>query len=291
MYYFHLSPEVGKGSGFIAELPVSRVEKKVVLMTCNHVLPSLAVAQKASIYFGRSSKKSQGTTIEGHELFYSQFFLTDDKPVRLICWPKVQFAVSAGCNVNRLTCPVAFCAQFTGWKRRFDYTVVEVKMDVLQKYLKEEAPEPLSLTKCAEMMKNEGLHVNNMLHMVHYPKEPKAFDRYESSEQICRIEGKPLHRWHAYISTYAPQQFSHRVLLHYFLIFEGPYIGHMATSYGGSSGSPMLREYNNELIVVGLHRGDLGSQGYTYINIATLITVILDDIRMVDYDDSKCKEH
>ena len=53
----------------------------------------------------------------------------------------------------------------------------------------------------------------------------------------------------------------------------------------------MLREYNNELIVVGLHRGDLGSQGHTYVNIATLITVILDDIRMVDYDDSKCEWH
>ena len=64
----------------------------------------------------------------------------------------------------------------------------------------------------------------------------------------------------------------------------------MAESYGGSSGSPMLREYNNELIVVGLHRGDLGSQGHTYVNVATLITVILDDIRMVEYD-SECEWH
>ena len=65
----------------------------------------------------------------------------------------------------------------------------------------------------------------------------------------------------------------------------------MAESYGGSSGSPMLREYNNELIVVGLHRGDLSSQGHTYVNVATLITVILDDIRKVKYDDSKCEWH
>lgn len=65
----------------------------------------------------------------------------------------------------------------------------------------------------------------------------------------------------------------------------------MAETYGGSSGSPMLREYNNELIVVGLHRGDLGGQGHTYVNVATLITVILDDIRMVEYDDSKSEWH
>ena len=177
-------------------------------MTCNHVLPSLAVAQKASIYFGRSSKENPGTAIEGDELFNSQFFRTDDKPVRLImiCWSKVQILVAAMCGVNSLACPVALHvhAQFPDWKRRFDYTVVEVKTDVLRKYLNDKAPKPLSLTKCAEMMKTEGLRLNNMLYMVHYPKEPKAFDRYESAEQICRIEGKPLHHWHAYISIYAP---------------------------------------------------------------------------------------
>ena len=75
-----------------------------------------------------------------------------------------------------------------------------------------------------------------------------------------------------------------------FLIAAGPYIGHMATSYEGSSGSPMLREYKNGLIVVGLHRGDLSKKGHTHVNVATLITVILDDIRRVKYD-SKSKWH
>ena len=60
-------------------------------MTCNHVLPSLAVAQKASIYFGRRSKTNPGTVIEGQELFNDQFFVTDDEPVSLICCLKVQF--------------------------------------------------------------------------------------------------------------------------------------------------------------------------------------------------------
>lgn len=76
-----------------------------------------------------------------------------------------------------------------------------------------------------------------------------------------------------------------------FPVAAGPYIGHMAESYGGSSGSPMLREYKNGLIVVGLHRGDLSNKGHTYINVATLITFILDDIQMVDYDDSESKGH
>ncbi len=87
----HCSPKVGRGSGFIAELPISRAEKKVVLMTCNHVLPSLAVAQKANIYFGRRSKTNPGTMIEGQELFNDQFFLTDDRTVRLILLPKSAF--------------------------------------------------------------------------------------------------------------------------------------------------------------------------------------------------------
>lgn len=50
-------------------------------MTCNHVLPSLKVAQKASIYFERRSKENPGTVIPGQELFNDQFFVTDDQPV------------------------------------------------------------------------------------------------------------------------------------------------------------------------------------------------------------------
>lgn len=86
----HCSPKFGKGSGFIAELEITRAEKKVVLMTCNHVLPSLAVAQKASIYFGRRSRTNPGIIIEGQELFNDRYFLTDDRTVSLVCCLKVQ---------------------------------------------------------------------------------------------------------------------------------------------------------------------------------------------------------
>lgn len=79
--------------------------------------------------------------------------------------------------------------QFAGWKRKYDYTVVGVKMDVLKSYLQNEAPTPLPLSQCEEMMEAEGLRLNNLLYMIHYPKQPVPFDRYENAEQICRLEG------------------------------------------------------------------------------------------------------
>ena len=185
LYSFQLSPKLGRGSGFIADFPVSRVLKKAVLMTCNHVLPSLEAAQKSIIYFGRSSGNNPGTMIEGHELFDDQYYLTDNESVRLIG----QSAVF-NCIINQssfLSC--SFCAQFFGWGRRFDYTVVEVKMDVLQKYLMDEVPEPLSLTKCAEMMECEGLCLGNTVYIVHYPAKGGTFDRHDNAGQICNIEG------------------------------------------------------------------------------------------------------
>lgn len=82
--FFIQSPEVGRGSGFIAELQVTEFLKKVVLVTCGHVLPSLSVAQKSSIYFGQVSSNHPETVIKGEELFDSQFFKTDDENVSLI---------------------------------------------------------------------------------------------------------------------------------------------------------------------------------------------------------------
>ena len=89
-----ISPKLGRGSGFIAELEVSRVEKKIVLMTCNHVLPTLSAAQKATFFFGRDSANKPGTTIGGQELLDSHYFLTDDKDVRLRYWIQVQYIIA-----------------------------------------------------------------------------------------------------------------------------------------------------------------------------------------------------
>lgn len=82
------------------------------------------------------------------------------------------------------------CMQFPGWNRKFGYTAVEIKLDVLLKHLKkEDVPEPLSLTKCARMMENEGLQVDGILYKVHYPAKPKSYIRCETADQICVVEG------------------------------------------------------------------------------------------------------
>lgn len=113
-----------------------------------------------------------------------------------------------------------------------------------------------------------------------------TFDRHENAEQICSIEGIYVLCRHLSciiaIHTGTTTQ-------HFSFIVAGPYIGHMATTSGGSGGSPLLREYNNELIVIGLHRGDLALGGYAYTKIATLITVIVADVQMKYYDDNNCK--
>ena len=72
-----------KASGFIAELEVDG-QKKVLLMTCNHVFPSLSAAQESSIHFGRLGDDDEGAEIRGEDLFNIQFFKTDDTEVRLL---------------------------------------------------------------------------------------------------------------------------------------------------------------------------------------------------------------
>ena len=61
-------------------------------------------------------------------------------------------------------------------------------------------------------------------------------------------------------------------------------------SQSGSGGSPILKEYNKELIVVGLHLSNMTIGGSIYIaQNGTLITMIINHIQGKAYDDSKCK--
>ena len=69
-------------------------------------------------------------------------------------------------------------------QKRFDYTAVEVRKDVMETELKDNLPVPLSL-----MMKREGLHVKDMLYVVHYPEE-KDFKRCENGEHIRVLNGE-----------------------------------------------------------------------------------------------------
>lgn len=73
-------------------------------------------------------------------------------------------------------------------KRKLDYSAVEVNFDVMRSKLQNILPRPLPLTKSAEM--TEGLNVGDMLYIVHYPKEPIPYIRYENAEQICLLLGK-----------------------------------------------------------------------------------------------------
>ena len=58
----------------------------------------------------------------------------------------------------------------------------------------------------------------------------------------------------------------------------------MATTDSGSSGSPILREYDNKWVVVGLHRGTKAdASADASINIATCMTAIADDVQGIPY--------
>ena len=90
---FQHSSKPVRGTGFIAELPVMG-QNKVLLMTSYNVLPSMSVAQKSDIYFGRISDDYPGTMIKGKDLFDSDFFKTDDEEVSLVY---IAFAGVAEC--------------------------------------------------------------------------------------------------------------------------------------------------------------------------------------------------
>lgn len=77
-------------------------------------------------------------------------------------------------------------------------------------------------------------------------------------------------------------------IIHHTLSATGPYIGHVATTDAGSSGSPVLREFHGQWIVVGLHCGTL-AMGEKKVNYATLITAIVDHMRGKSYTE-ECKQ-
>ena len=68
-------------------------------------------------------------------------------------------------------CPdVSFIQLYVGG-RKLDYTVVEVKQDVMEKCLKDYVPKPLVLRKCAEMMEREGSQMDGSLYIGLYMRE------------------------------------------------------------------------------------------------------------------------
>lgn len=83
--------DLHNGSGFIAHFN-DNGQSRVVLMTCNHVLPSESVAKNATICFGRlvdpakcsvKNESYTGENICGADIF-NQWFKTDPAHVSLI---------------------------------------------------------------------------------------------------------------------------------------------------------------------------------------------------------------
>ena len=172
-----------RGSGFITELVVKE-QKKCLLITCNHVLQSLSAAQESNIYFGRVGNDKQGMMIKGKDLFHCQYFKTDNTHVSLCLWLyhlPASFPMTYYIYIEY--------AQVDGWGKRLDYTAVEVKMDVLRRHLKDEVPKLLSLTKYAEWMKSNSLHVDDLLYIVHYPRQ-QGFYRCTNAEHIHVLQGR-----------------------------------------------------------------------------------------------------
>ena len=54
----------------------------------------------------------------------------------------------------------------------------------------------------------------------------------------------------------------------------GPIFSHNATTYGGSSGCPIFREYQERWVIVGLHRAELEQKSVAYTNLATHISAV-----------------
>ena len=72
---YHCRSNVGKGTGFIAKLvtPFPAMEC-VVLVTNNHVLPSIEAAMRSNVYFDRVA--GEGHVVSGSKLFDTAIWKT-----------------------------------------------------------------------------------------------------------------------------------------------------------------------------------------------------------------------
>ena len=86
--------------------------------------------------------------------------------------------------------PIAFNSKDAEWRKKLDYTAVEVREGVLKDQLKEEAPKPLSVMQYAEWKESNTLSVGDQLYIVHYPRE-QGYYRCTNSEHILVLQGKP----------------------------------------------------------------------------------------------------
>ena len=71
-----------RGTGFIGQCQTESGLPKLVLLTCNHVLPTEKVTQEASFIFGHKDNNDQGTKVKGKELFDMTKFWTEERDLQ-----------------------------------------------------------------------------------------------------------------------------------------------------------------------------------------------------------------
>ena len=72
-----------RGTGFIGQCHTGSNLPKLVLVTCNHLLPNRKVTQEASFIFGHKDDDNRGTEVEGKELFDMTKWWTEEKDLPL----------------------------------------------------------------------------------------------------------------------------------------------------------------------------------------------------------------
>ena len=67
------------------------------------------------------------------------------------------------------------------------------------------------------------------------------------------------------------------VMMTVLCFYTDPMFGHSVTTFGGSSGCPIFREFQRRWIVIGLHRGELSAGATVYTNLATHMSAVYND--------------
>ena len=79
-----------------------------------------------------------------------------------------------------------------GWGKLLDFTVIGVKMDVLERAKIPGGP-PTLLPMTDYQNATSELAVNDLITVVHYPKDPPGFQKCTNPERILKIAGSDMH--------------------------------------------------------------------------------------------------
>lgn len=78
--HYYTRNRYGKGSGFLTKLSFQGAGS-ALLVTCNHVIPSVEIAKNCDVSFDRLDDDTPGTLFSGKDLFDLSSFMTDETTV------------------------------------------------------------------------------------------------------------------------------------------------------------------------------------------------------------------